>query len=237
MVAGMFNDEAAPHDDVASLYSLGPATQCPNVEWALRRAMLVCAAYQAVRAHRRDHRVSTKGGRSQDRQALGCARLRGSAPLLARWRWPRCGRVRPAAISPTCRRASARPSDEATSECARDRLEREREINNIFRNHIGTCHGRSPYERNLALQLSSSSFRFSLCSCVLARSGRSAEDGAGACVPDGVGDAGVRRQAAGLSGRRGTDGLSMPCGTDGLSGRGGMDGSDRCVEGAAPGEE
>lgn len=59
MVAGMFDDAAAPYDEPSSFYGLGPASQCPDVEWAIRRGVLACMAYHAVRAHRRDHGVPT----------------------------------------------------------------------------------------------------------------------------------------------------------------------------------
>lgn len=61
MAAGMFDDAAAPHDDVASFFGFGPARQCPNIEWAIRRVTLACAACQVVRAHRRDHGVPIAG--------------------------------------------------------------------------------------------------------------------------------------------------------------------------------
>lgn len=126
-VAGMFDDGAAPLDDVASLYGLGPATPCPNVEWAIRRGTLACAAYHVVRARRRNHVVPTAG--DVDRIAR---RSIARALLAARHAWHKGdGRdaVAPgrAAISATSRPERARSPDEATSECAHARRRRGRE--------------------------------------------------------------------------------------------------------------
>lgn len=54
MVAGIFDDDALPHDAIASFYGIGPAAECPDAKGGIRWNVLACTAYHTVRARRRD---------------------------------------------------------------------------------------------------------------------------------------------------------------------------------------
>lgn len=58
-ITDIFDDVSARHDSAGEFYGIGLAASCPDVPGAIRRNVLVCLAYHAVRARRRDEGVPT----------------------------------------------------------------------------------------------------------------------------------------------------------------------------------